>query len=89
MRTEKMVTRTVTYFKAIVMCVDVIKAEIVNKELTIPELIPEKKRLEYLDKKLLNDGLKAVQITSLEQIEELYGMSESEFLEHARRLEKR
>ena len=89
MRTEKMVTRTVTYFKAQVMCVDVIKAAIISKEMTIPELIPEKKRLDFLDKKLSNDGLKAVQITALEKVEELYGMTETDFLAHAHKLDKR
>lgn len=89
MRTEKMVTRTVTYFKAQIMCVDVIKAAIISKEMTIPELIPEKKRLDYLDKKLSNEGLKAVQITTLEKVEELYGMTETDFLAHAHKLDKR
>lgn len=89
MRTEKMVTRTVTYFKAQVMCVDVIKAVIISKEMTIPELIPEKKRLDFLDKKLSNDGLKAVQITALEKVEELWAQTEEEFILHGHRIDKR
>lgn len=89
MRTEKLVTRTVTYYKANVMCVDIVKAVIVNKEMTIPELIPEKKRLEYLDKKLANDGLKAVQITSTEKVEELWAQTEEQFIANGYRIDKR
>lgn len=89
MRTEKMVTRTVTYYNATVMCVDIVKEAIVTKKMTIPELIPEKKRLDYLDKKLANDGLKAVQITSLEKVEELWAQTEEEFIAHGHHIDKR
>ena len=89
MRTEKLVTRTVIYYKVNVMCADIGKAAIVIKEMTIPELIPEKKRLDYLDKKLSNDGLKAVQITALEKVEELWAQTEEEFILHGHRIDKR
>lgn len=89
MRTEKMVTRTVSYYKASVMIVELASATVVTRDFNIPELIPDKKRLDYLDKKLENTGLKAVQIISLEKVEELYGMTETDFLAHAHKLDKR
>ena len=89
MRTEKMVTRTVTYYSATVMCVNLTSTTIVNAIVNIPELIPEKKRLDYVNSRLEKDNCKAVQITAIEKVEQLYAMSETEFLEHAHKIDKR
>lgn len=85
-----MVTRTIVTTKANVMCLDVQAGEPCNKVVTVPRTY---KNDEVLMKKvrplLESETLKAVHIVDKEEIETLYGMSEQDFILHAKVLPPR
>lgn len=85
-----MVTRTITTTKAIVMCVDVEAGEPFNKEVTVPRAYKDSESLLKAVKPIIEtESIKAVHIVGKTEIETLYGMSEQEFIEHAKVLPER
>lgn len=85
-----MVTRTITTTRANVMCLDVQAGEPFNKEITVPRTYKDDETLLKTVKPLIEtETVKAVHIVSKTTIETLYGMTEQEFIEHAKQLPER
>ena len=85
-----MVTRTIITTKANVLCLDVQAGEPCNKVVTVPRTYKDGETLMKKVRTLLEtDTLKAVHIVDKEEIETLYGMTEQEFIEHAKVLPPR
>ena len=80
-----MVTRTIVATKVNVMCLDVQKGEPCNKDVTVPRTYKDDETLMKKVRPLIEtETLKAVHIVDKEEIETLYGMTEQEFIEHAK-----
>ena len=85
-----MVTRTITTTRANVMCLDVQAGEPFNKEITVPRTYKDDETLLKTVKPLIEtETVKAVHIVSKTTIETLYGMTEQDFIEHAKVLPER
>ena len=83
-----MVTRTMKTTKVNVLCMDLVKAEPCNKNITLPRTFKDDKKLfKAVENILNNDELKAVQIVKKKEIDTLYGMTEQEFIETAKVLD--
>ena len=83
-----MVTRTMKTTKVNVLCMDLVKAEPCNKDLTLPRTFKDDKKLfKAVEGVLNNDVIKAVKIVKKKEIDTLYGMSEQEFIESAKVLD--
>lgn len=90
MRTEKTITRTVKSWKIRCLVCDTEESRLFEQVVLIPELITEKKRKDFITEKCLPEKSEiCVQIKSAELIEELYAMSEIEFLKYAHKIDKR
>ena len=84
-----MVTRTVTTTHATIMGADLIKGEIFNDVVVCPRTYKSDKDLmKFLSANYDNDERKAVQVISTEVVETLYGMTEVEFMLHAKPIVK-
>jgi hypothetical protein len=80
-----MVTRTITTTKVNVMCLDIETGEPCNKITVVPRTYKDDETLLKKVKEVLEtETLKPVHVVSKEEIETLYGMSEQEFIEHAK-----
>ena len=85
-----MVTRTITATKAIVMCLNIEQEEPYNVSVTVPRTYKDEESLLKKIKPMVEtDTVKAVHIVSTEQVETLYGMTEQDFMEHAKVLPPR
>lgn len=85
-----MVTRTITTTKAIVMCLDIESGEPCNKTVVVPRTYKDDETLLKKVKEVIEtETLKSVYIVGKEDIETLYGMTEQEFIEHAKVLPQR
>ena len=85
-----MVTRTITATKANVMCLDVQAGEPFNKVVIVPRTHKDNEELLKRVKPLIEtDTVKAVHIVDSEKFETLYGMTEQEFIQHAKVLPSR
>lgn len=85
-----MVTRTIVATKANVMCLDVQKGEPFNESVTVPRTYKDDEALLKKVRPLLEtETVKAVHIAEKEEIETLYGMTEQEFIQHAKVLPPR
>lgn len=85
-----MVTRTIIATKANVMCLDVQAGEPSNQVVTVPRTYKDDEALMKKVRPLIEtETLKAVHIVDKEEIETLYGMTEQEFIEHAKVLPPR
>ena len=84
-----MVTRTMKTTKVNVLCMDLVKAEPCNKDLTLPRTFKDDKKLFKAVEAVINsDDIKAVQIVKKKEIDTLYGMTEQEFIETAKVVDK-
>lgn len=80
-----MVTRTITTTKVNVMCLDIETGEACNKITVVSRTYKDDETLLKKVKEVLEtDTLKPVHVVDKEEIETLYGMSEQEFIEHAK-----
>ena len=80
-----MVTRTITTTKVNVMCLDIMTGEPCNMVTVVPRTYKDDETLLKKVKEVIEtETLKAVHVVDKEEIETLYGMSEQEFIEHAR-----
>lgn len=85
-----MITRTIVTTKVNVMCLDVEAGEPINKCVTLPRTYKDEKKLLKVVKELIEtDSLKAVHIVDKTEVETLYGMTEQEFIGHAKVLPPR
>ena len=85
-----MVTRTIITTKATVLCMDIAHGEPFNKEVILPRTYKDDKALMKQVSKLIdNDTVKAVHVVYKEEVETLYGMTEQEFIEQAKKLPPR
>lgn len=86
----RMVTRTVKVTKVNVMCLDIEKGEAFNECATISGVFDSSEKLLKACKAALDtDTEKAVAIVEKKEIEQLYGMSEQEFINIAKLLPPR
>ena len=89
MARKPMVTRTIITTKANVLCLNIITGEPFNKVVTLPRTYKDDKSLlKMVSAVINNDEQKAVHIVDKEEIETLYGMSEQDFIENAKILDK-
>ena len=90
MARERMVTRTITNTTYKVMSVNTETCEVsILPYATGEEFVDDEKALKFLRKKHETDTLKLVKIESIETTEQLYGMSEVEFMQYAKLLPPR
>ena len=89
MAREKMVTRTIKSADVEVMTINTSTAEVNIVCYTTEPQENEEKYLKVLQKAYETDTLKLVKIESVEIYEDLYGMTEKEFKQHAKILLKR
>lgn len=67
------------------MCLDIETGETCNKSVVVPRTYKDDEKLLKKVKEVLEtDTLKPVHIVDKEEIETLYGMTEQEFIEHAK-----
>ena len=89
MARKQMVTRTIVATKVNVMCLDIVKAGPFNKDIVLPGTFKTAKKLMDAVEELVNSETeKAVHIMLQEEIETLYGMTEQDFINHAKVLDK-
>lgn len=90
MAREKMVTRTMTETTVEVMIVNIDTASVSTEVYRLAgSYETDKDIMKYLEKNYARDNVKFVSITNKSEIEQLYGMSESEFISLARVLPPR
>ena len=89
MRKEKLITRTITVTTAEFMCVDVETAnvEVITAELT--GKLDYETALKLYKASVETDVFKVVACQSIGYTEQLYGMTEKQFIEHAKILPPR
>ena len=89
MARERMVTRTIEVLEVSALCMDIVKVEPIVKTLELTGMgeITSDKLLKALKKQYETDTLKVVSINSTNKREELYGMTEIDFLKSAVRLD--
>lgn len=89
MRKEKLITRTITVSTAQFMCLD---TETANVEIATAELIGKvdnETALKMYKATVETDTFKVVSCQSVNYTEQLYGMTEKEFIKHAKILPPR
>lgn len=83
-----MVTRSFKVTKVNVLCLDVIKAEPFNQLVVLPTTYKDTDKLmKAVRKEVDNDNVKAVHIVDTTVEDVMYGMTEQEFINHARLLD--
>lgn len=89
MARERMVTRTIEVLEVSALCMDIVKVEPIVKTLELTGMgeTTDDKLLKALKKVYETDTLKVVSINSTNKREELYGMTEIDFLKSAVRLD--
>ena len=86
---EKMVTRTITRVTYTVMVVELATQSVKTVKVELPETDLKPEKLRELIAGRLDKGLQFVMIQSEEKVDELYGMTEAQFLALATRLPDR
>lgn len=90
MARERMVTRTITSTTYKIMCVDTTTCEVtIEQFITTDEFTEDEKALKYFRKQYETETKKLVKIDSVETTEQLYGMTEIEFMQYAKLLPPR
>lgn len=87
---KPMVTRTILTTEVTVLCLDLIKAEPLNKTVTLPRTYKdEKTMMKKVSAIIDNDEVKAVHVVDTKVNETLYGMTEEQFISMAEVLPNR
>lgn len=86
---ERMVTRTINAVVANTVVYDVAKNEMKVVEFTLTGKLNNGDALKALKKAYETDTFKVVNVNSVAVTEQLYGMSEDEFIRYARKIDKR
>ena len=80
-----MVTRTIQTTRATVMCLDIEREKPFNMEVILPRAYKdEKAMLKQVEEVVNTDTVRAVHIVDSEVHKIRYGMSEQEFIQHAK-----
>ena len=83
------VTRTITTTKVNALCIDLETTEPFNKEVILPRTYKDNKKLEKALAEVINsDTTKFVHAVDVSVVETLYGMTEQEFINTAKVLDK-
>ena len=84
-----MVSRTFITTKVNALCIELETAEPFNKVVVLPGQFKDNKKLDKALAKLINtDTTKFVHAVDTEEVETLYGMTEQEFIDSAKILDK-
>lgn len=84
-----MVSRTFTTTKVNALCIELETAEPFNKTVVLPGQYKDSRKLDKALAKLINtDSTKFVHAVDTEEVETLYGMTEQEFIDSAKILDK-
>ena len=87
---ERMVTRTVVATKATLLCLNIETAEPFTSTVILSGTFNDEKSVMKAAEKIVNnEKVRAVHVAYAEKIETLYGMSEQDFIEHAKILPPR
>ena len=89
MARKPMVTRTIITTDITVLCMNIETQEVELHNVTLTGNIPEKRLMDIIKAEIETDILKAVHIQSLSENENLYGLSETQFVELAEKLPPR
>lgn len=88
MARKPMITRTITSTKVQALCMDLYSRQAVEKELVLPRTYKDDTSLlKALSKEYDNDMFKVSAILSSEVENDLYGLTEQEFLCYAKKLD--
>lgn len=83
------VTRTITTTKVNALCINLETTEPFNQVVVLPRTYKEAKKLDKALSELINnDTTKYVHAVDTEEVETLYGMTEQEFINSAKILDK-
>lgn len=89
MARKPMITRTITSTKVQALCMDLYNRQAVEKELVLPRTYKDDTTLlKALSKEYDNDMFKVSAILSSEVENDLYGLTEQEFICYAKKLDK-
>lgn len=84
-----MITRGFKLTRVNVLCMDIEKAEPFNKDVLIPRMVTDNKKLRKLVDEIVNtDTIKTVHIVDVQTECRLYGMTESDFIKYATELDE-
>lgn len=84
-----MVSRTITTTKVNALCLNLETKEAFNKEVVLPRTYKDMKRLDRALSNLIDNSTeKFVSVVGSEEVETLYGMTEQEFINSAKILDK-
>lgn len=90
MARKPMITRTILSTKVNVMCLNIETGEPFNTDVVIPRTYKDEKKLFKAVEQVINkENVKAVHITHTEVEQNLYGMTEQQFIESAEKLPPR
>ena len=89
MARKPMVTRTVITTKATVLCVNTVAEETVTQVVEVPRTYTDDTKLLKAVKERLDATVIPVKVISTETVENLYGMTEQQFIELAEKLPHR
>ena len=85
-----MVTRTIITTKVNVLCLNIATGEPFNQQVDLPRTYKDEAHvLKQVKKVVDNDIVKVVHVTSYEEVETLYGMTEQKFIDTADKLPPR
>lgn len=85
---KPMVTRTFETMNITAMVVELATAEVKNITIELPRVIKDEKKLEKVVSTDMPNGIKFVAIVDTAVKQNIYGMSEADFLKHARVLDE-
>lgn len=87
---EPMVTRTITTTKVVALGMDIETCEPGNKVFILPRTYKDEKAImKELEKRTEENNFKCVKVVDTEVFETLYGMTEKEFIQLAKKLPSR
>lgn len=89
MARKPMVTRTITTTKVNVLCLNIQTSEPFNTEVVLPRTYKDEKSLMKMVSSLIDsETQKAVHVVDKVEVETLYGMTEQDFINNAKILDK-
>ena len=88
MARKPMVSRTIKTTQVTALCLDLATEEPFNKSYTLSGTFKDEKALLKAVQKQDTDDIKAVHIVDHKEVENLYGMSETDFISLAHKLDK-
>lgn len=89
MARQRMVTRTVEVTKVTFMTLNVLTAKVENVTKELTGKVDKESALKFAQKKFQSETVKYAAVVSLETEEQLYGMLETEFIKHAKKMDSR